>query len=426
MDTSDVIRLVLLGVAVLLSAFFAASEAAFLSVQRSRLAALVLDKVQGAERVERIASRPEKLLPTVLSGNNLVNVAAAALGTALATSYLSPNWAVGASIGGVTILLLLFGEILPKTIAAKNAEGLALALVRPLQVAEVLFFPVVWILEKYSSMVQRLFGLSGTRLVTEREIRALIDVAETEGVVEKGEAALLERVFHFGDLHVREVMTPRTEIVWLETGTTLQDFLAIYARSTHTRFPVFAGDRENVVGFLSVKDMLEQVARGYIHPGDSVTSSLRPVHFVPEAKPVDQLFDELREMGQQVAITVNEHGGVAGLVTLQQLLEVIMGPVGEDGEPVEEEFVAITEGQFDVSAAMSIMEVNEKLGMNLPEGDYQTLAGFILEQLSHIPQEGEAVHHGNLRLQVKEMSGVKIQRVEIRHLGQESTASSNS
>ena len=422
MDTGDIIRLVLLGVAVLLSAFFAAAEAAFLSVQRGRLAALISDKVKGAETVERIASHPEKLLPTVLTGNNLVNVAAAALGMALATSYLSPNWAVGASIGGVTVLLLLFGEILPKTIAAKNAEGLALALVRPLLAAQVLFFPIVWVLEKYSNMVARFFGLSGTRLVTEEEIRALIDVAETEGVVEKGEAEMLERVFHFGDRQVREVMTPRTDIVWLEMGIALRDFLSIYARTTHTRFPVFEGDRENVVGILSIKDLLEEVAQGNIQPDDTVTTALRPVHFVPEAKPVDQLFDELRQTGQQMAITVNEHGGVAGLVTLKQLLEVIVGPVGEEGEPVEEEFVAIGEGRFDVSAGMSILEANEKLGMNLPEGDYQTLAGFILEHLSHIPQEGEAFRYGNMRIEVKEMWGVKIQRVEVQLLEQQSNS----
>jgi putative hemolysin len=420
MDTSDVIRLVLLGVAVLLSAFFAASEAAFLSVQRSRLAALVSDRVKGAERVEVIARRPERFLPTVLTGNNLVNVAAAALGTSLATSYLSPNWAIVASVGGVTVLLLLFGEILPKTIAVKNAEGLALVLVRPLQAAQILFFPVVWVLEKYSNMIGWLFGLSDSRLVTEMEIRALIDVAETEGVVEKGEAEMLEKVFHFGDRQVRDVMTPRTEIVWLEMGTTLHDFLPIYARTTHTRFPVFDGDRENIVGILSVKDLLGKVAQGTIQPGDSVTTALRPVHFVPEAKPVVELFEELREGGHQMAITVNEHGGVAGLVTLKQLLEVIVGPVGEEGQPVDEEYVTITDGQFDVSAAMPISEANEKLGTNLPEGDYQTLAGFILAQLGHIPQEGESFRYADVRLEVKEMAGVKIQRAEIRVLEHQS------
>ena len=416
MDTSDVIRLVLLGLAVLLSAFFAGSEAAFLSVQRSRLAALILDKVKGAERVEKLASNPEKLLPTVLTGNNLVNVAAAALGTTLAGSYLSPNWAVGVSVGAVTVLLLLFGEILPKIIATKNAEGLALILVRPLQAAQILFFPIVWVLEIYSRMVGRIFGLSGSRLVSEREIRALIDVAEIEGGVEKGEAALLEKVFHFGDLRVGDVMTPRTEIIFVELSATLQDFLPIYARTTYTRFPVFDGDRENIVGILSVKDLLEAVAQGTIQLHDSVATALRPAHFVPETKPVDELFDELREVGQHMAITVNEHGGVAGVVTLMQLLEVIVGPVGEEGEPIEEEFVAVGQSQFDVLAAMSILEANENLDIDLPEGDYQTLAGFVLEQLGHIPQEGESFRYGEIELEVKEMQAVKVHRVEVRIL----------
>ena len=417
MDTSDVIRLVLLGLTVLLSAFFAGSEAAFLSVQRSRLAALILDKVKGAERVEKLASNPEKLLPTVLTGNNLVNVAAAALGTTLAGSYLSPNWAVGVSVGAVTVLLLLFGEILPKVIATKNAEGLALILVRPLQAAQILFFPIVWVLEIYSRMVGRIFGLSGSRLVSEREIRALIDVAEIEGGVEKGEAALLEKVFHFGDLRVGDVMTPRTEIIFVELSATLQDFLPIYARTTYTRFPVFDGDRENIVGILSVKDLLEAVAQGTIQLHDSVATALRPAHFVPETKPVDELFDELREVGQHMAITVNEHGGVAGVVTLMQLLEVIVGPVGEEGEPIEEEFVAVGQSQFDVLAAMSIREANENLDIDLPEGDYQTLAGFVLEQLGHIPQEGESFRYGEIELEVKEMQAVKIHRVDVRILG---------
>ena len=417
MDTSDVVRLVLLGLTVLLSAFFAGSEAAFLSIQRSRLAALILDKVKGAERVEKLASNPEKLLPTVLTGNNLVNVAAAALGTTLAGSYLSPNWAVGVSVGAVTVLLLLFGEILPKVIATKNAEGLALILVRPLQAAQILFIPIVWVLEIYSRMVGRIFGLSGSRLVSEREIRALIDVAEIEGGVEKGEAALLEKVFHFGDLRVGDVMTPRTEIIFVELSATLQDFLPIYARTTYTRFPVFDGDRENIVGILSVKDLLEAVAQGTIQLHDSVATALRPAHFVPETKPVDELFDELREVGQHMAITVNEHGGVAGVVTLMQLLEVIVGPVGEEGEPIEEEFVAVGQSQFDVLAAMSILEANENLDIDLPEGDYQTLAGFVLEQLGHIPQEGESFRYGEIQLEVKEMQAVKIHRVEVRILG---------
>ena len=366
----------------------------------------------------RIAGRPEKLLPTVLTGNNLANVAAASLGATLAASYLTPNWAILASTGGVTILLLTFSEVLPKTVAAKRAERVAMIMARPLQVAEVLFFPVVWLLERFSRMTARLFGISGPTLVTEEDIRSLIDVAGTEGGVEKSEAEMLEKVFHFGDRQVDEVMTPRTEIAWMEKGTIFREFLEIYRNETHTRFPVFEGDQENIVGILSVKDLLEKMAQGKLRPTDSVTDVLRPAYFVPETKLVAQLFDEMRTQGQQIAIAVDQYGGVAGLATLRRLLEVIVGPVGEEGEPAEEDFVAIGNDRYHVNASIAIPEANEKLGMNLPQGDYQTLAGFILKELGRIPQEGDHFHYNGMRLEVKEMRRVKIERVEVCWLDQ--------
>ena len=414
MDESDLVRLILLLVALSFSAFFSASEAAFLSLRRGKLAPLVKSGKKGADRVAQIAGRPEKLLPTVLTGNNLVNVAAAALGTAIAASYLSPNLAVIVSTAAVTMSLLLFSEILPKTIATKNAERLAMIVVRPLQVAEMLFFPLVWVLERLSRGVARLFGVSGPAMVTEDEIRSLIDVAQTEGVVGKSEAEMLEKVFHFGDRQVQEVMTPRTEIVWVEKGATLREVLEVYAQETHTRFPVFEGDQENVVGILSVKDLLEAMAQGKLEPIGSVTDLFRPAYFAPETKLVAELFAELRQKGQQMAIAVDQYGGVAGLVTLKRLVEVIVGPVGEEGEPAEESFVVLGHGHYDVDAGISIQEANEKLGIHLPQGDYQTLAGFILKHLGQIPREEEHFHYGDLRLEIKEMRRVKIQRVEIR------------
>ena len=252
MDGDDLIRLILLAVAFLLSAFFSGSEAAFLSIQRGRIASMVRSKAKGADRVERIAGRPEKLLPTVLTGNNLVNVMAASIATSIAASYLSPAWAVIVATAGVTFLLLVFAEMLPKTIASRRAEETAILIVRPLEFAQLLFFPLVWALERLSSTVARLVG-SGEPRVTEEEIRSLIDVAETEGGMESAEAQMLERVFHFGDRQVEEVMTPRTEIAWVEKGSTLDEVLAIYANSTHTRFPVFENNQENIVGVLSIK-----------------------------------------------------------------------------------------------------------------------------------------------------------------------------
>ena len=412
MDGDDLIRLILLAVAFLLSAFFSGSEAAFLSIQRGRIASMVRSKAKGADRVERIAGRPEKLLPTVLTGNNLVNVMAASIATSIAASYLSPAWAVIVATAGVTFLLLVFAEMLPKTIASRRAEETAILIVRPLEFAQLLFFPLVWALERLSSTVARLVG-SGEPRVTEEEIRSLIDVAETEGGMESSEAQMLERVFHFGDRQVEEVMTPRTEIAWVEKGSTLDEVLAIYANSTHTRFPVFENNQENIVGVLSIKDLLEEMAQGRLHSVDVATNVLRPHYFVPETKLVGPFFNEMRDTGRQMAICVDQHGGVAGLVTLKSLLEVIVGPVGEEGEPAEKEYAPMGPGWFNLSGGMSVQEANENLNLDLPDGDYQTVAGFVLKHLGRIPEEGDTLQYNGLRLEVKEMHRFKIERIEV-------------
>ena len=413
MDGTTVVWVILLIVAMLLSAFFSASEAAFLSLERGKLAALVQRGVKGADTVAHIAGRPEKLLPTVLTGNNLVNVAAAALGTVLAASFLSTNWAVLASTGGVTTLLLLFSETLPKTIASKRAERLAMLVVRPIQVIETLLFPVVWLLERFTRTIARVFGVSGATMVTEEEIRSLIDLAQKEGVVEKSEAELLEKVFHFGDRQVREIMTPRPEILWVEKDTSLEQFLTIYLDQSHTRFPVFEESVDNVIGILSIKDIITALAKRELKEADNVTTLLRPAYFVPETKGVSSLFIELKETGQQMAMTVDEFGGIAGIVTIKKLLEVIVGPVAEEGQPLEEQYESIGENIYHLDGDMSIQELNEELAAELPPGDYQTVAGFLLERLGHIPKEGDHIYEGDLRLTVQEMKGVKIERVEL-------------
>ena len=423
LDGSDIVRLLLLVLALALSAFFSGTEAAFLSVRRGRLASLIRRGVKGADRVARVARHPERLLPTVLLGNNLVNVAAAALGTTLAASYFSPNWAVVVSIGGVTVLLLLFAEVIPKTIAAKRPERFALIAVRPLQATEILFYPAVWLLERVSRLMVYMSGGSGSLPLTEEDVRSLIGVAETEGVVEKSEAEMLEKVFHFGDRQVQEIMTPRTDIVWIEDGTTLEEFLKIYSQETHTRFPVYRDNMENIIGTLSVKDLLQTMAQRGLKPDDSATEVLRPVFFIPETNVIGGLFSELRDEGHQMAIVVDQFGGVAGLVTSKRLVEIIVGPVGEEGEPAREEFAATGQGGYEVEGSIGIQEANDQMGLNLPEGSYQTLAGFILEQLGHIPQEGEELNYMDLCMEVTEMKRlkdvpIKIERVQIQRIGQ--------
>ena len=263
-------------------------------------------------------------------------------------------------------------------------------------------------------LLNRAFGITSIHSqLTEEEIRTMISVGAQAGAVEPTEAEMLEKVFHFGDRQVQEIMTPRTEVVWVEKDTVLGEFLKTYSGQTHTRFPVFEGDMENIVGILSVKDLLQTMAQSGLQPKSSVTDVLRPAYFVPETKLIGQLFSELRQEGQQMVIVIDQFGGVSGLVTLKSLLEVIVGPVGEEGEPAREEFAAIGENIYEVDAGIGIQEANDELGLDLPEGNYQTLAGFILERLGHIPQEGEHFYYKDVRLEVTEMRRVKIERVQV-------------
>ena len=420
LGSSEVWKLALLVVALGISAFFSGSEAALLSVQRVRLAHMVARGVARAEWVERMVRRPERFLPTVLLGNNLMNTAAAALGTAVAISVMgSVNSAILVSTIGVTLLLLIFGETLPKIVASAHAERISLEVVRPLRWLELLLFPLARGLQALSLGVARLFGRADVRsLVTEEEIRALISVGGMVGSVDMREAEMLERVFHFGDRQLRDVMTPRTEIVWLERDTTLKGFLEVYADHYHTRFPMFDETVDNVIGILSAKDVLRESARGQLKDTDSVTRLLRPVHLVPETKTVASLFSELRQQGQQMAMVVDEFGGIAGLVTIRQLLEVIVGPVGEEGMPLEEQYATIDKDTYHIDGAMPVVEANEKLGLQLPLGNYQTVAGFVLEHLKHIPRPGERFRYGDLSITVKDMRGPKIELLDVRHTTQ--------
>ena len=420
MDSGDLWKLIVLPVFLCLSALFSASETAFVALPRARLLHLVNTGKPGAKLVSQMIQRPEKFLATVLLSNNLMNTAATALTTALAISLIdNGDLAVLVATVVTTLLLLVFGETLPKTLAWGRAETVAFALSRPLTLVGWILSPAVRLLQVVSTLVTRVFGISGNRFhVTEEEIRTMISVGSEAGTVEPVEAEMLEKVFRFGDRQVQEIMTPRTEIVWVEKDTTLGEFLLIYSQQTHTRFPVYEADKENIVGILSVKDLLQTMAQYSLQSDSTVSNVLRPAYFVPETKLIGELFSELRLAGRQMAIVIDQHGGVAGLVTLKRLLEVIVGPVGEEGEPAQEEFSTIGENVYDVDAGIAIQEANSDLGLHLPEGDYQTLAGFILEQLGHIPQEGEHVYYRDLRLEITKMTRLKIDRVQIQLVGQ--------
>ena len=415
MDAGDSWRWGLLALCLILSAFFSASETAFSALPKARLLHLQRTGRTGAGRVSGLIQRPERFLATVLLSNNLVNTAAAALFTVIVVDLIgNPSISVLVSTIGVTLVLLIFCETLPKTIAWHRSEMVAFAVSRPLYVVGLALAPAVTVLQGFTTVVKRAVGITdSSQHVGEEEIRTLIAAGAQTGTVEADEAELLEKVFRFGDRQMREVITPRPEIIWLEKGSTLSEFLEIYRTSSHTRFPVFESSKENVVGILSVKDVLSRLSSGQISPDSDVTSLLREAYIVPETKSVSDTFAEMRQARHTVALTFDEFGGIAGLATTKQLLEVIVGQVGDEG-PVPEETVTHLGGDsYLVDAAVGISEINEELGLDIPEGDYQTLAGFILAQLGRIPENDDVVEYRDLSITVKAMDGVRIDEVEL-------------
>ena len=417
MDAGDFWRIGLLIVFLGLSGFFSASETAFIALPRARLMHLVRSGRPGADRVSHIIQRPERFLATVLLGNNMVNTAAAALATVLALNLITnKSLSVLAATAGVTTFLLLFGETVPKNIAWRRSERIAFAVSQPIRVVEFTLSPVVTLLQIFSTMTNRALGISSvTPQIGEDEIRTMIAAGAQTGTMEASEAALLEKVFRFGDRQMREIMTPRPEIVWIEQGDNLKDFLEVYSEHSHTRFPVYDGSIENVLGVLSVKDVLARL-EDQSEDGVSVTSHLRPAFFVPETKSVSDTFTVMQQSGHGVVLTVDEFGGIAGLATMKQMMAVIVGQMGEEGAAPEETVTAIGRDVFRMDAGLAISDINEEMGLNIPEGDYQTLAGFILDYMGSIPEVGDVMEFGDIRITIKAMERVKIEEVELRRL----------
>ena len=423
MMDGDFLSLALVFVLLALSAFFSSSESAFLSVQRTRLAHLVSEGVPGARRVAEMVGEPERLLATILLGNNIVNAATTAVITATVVAFVGgASEPAGVTPAGVviataisTVALVLFGEIIPKTIAVRNAEKVAFLYSRPLTWTEYLLLPLVVVLQWATRGLNALLGgdVSNRRSITEDEFRSLIDIGEAEGEFEPAEAEMLENVFQFGDRQVKEVMTPRTEMVSIRQGSNLREFLDIYSQTQHTRFPVYRNSTDNIIGIISSKDVLRRMAQTNLSYDDSVTEAIRDTHYVPETKRISDLFDELRMTGNQIALVIDEFGGVSGLVTLKRLLEVVVGPVGEEGESPEEEFRAIDENTFHVEGGMSIQEANQEMNIELPRGEYETIAGFALDALGHIPVRGEQFEYENMGFEILRMQDLRIEEIRV-------------
>lgn len=408
----DFLFLVLFVACLLLSAFFSASEVALISVSRAKVRLLVNEKRPGAETLARLKEDPNRFLVTILIGNNIVNVAAASIATAVTISLFG-SVGVGIATGVVVILLLVFGEIGPKMYATKNAERYSLAVARPIYLLSIVFSPLIWVFAKVRRKDQQGEGTAEPS-VTEEEIREWIEVGKEEGAIEQEEREMLYSVLEFGDTTVREIMTPRVDVALIEDEKSIEEALRLFNETGFSRIPVYHGSTDNIIGVLNVKDVFSSVVSG--KKNISIRDLMYDPFFVPESKKIDEVLRELQLRKVQMAIVLDEYSSFAGIVTVEDILEELVGDILDEFDREEPEIQKVNEGVFLVDAKVWVEELNDELDLNLPVSEsYESIGGLILERLGHIPHPGESVYIPECRatLVVTQMLARRIVKIKI-------------
>jgi putative hemolysin len=313
----------------------------------------------------------------------------------------------------VTTVLLIFAEVTPKTVALKHAERMALIYVYPIQFINMVVSPLAIGLSWLGTIFAGRRGGVKPLIVSVEEIRSMISAGKEEGSVDEAQAEMLHNVFEFGSRSVREVMTPRPEVIAIEEGSKLAEFLAVYSDYPHTRFPVYRDNLDHIIGVISVKDVFMAAAHGAMDKESVIDEFVRPVYFVPETKRVMKLMAEMQEGGNHMVVVVDEFGVTSGIVTMEQLVSEIVGEMSDDMIQADKDFEVIDDKTIQVDGGMRIEEANQELKLDLPAGDYDTVAGFLLSILGHIPKEGERIKYGNLKMRVTQMKELRIEKIRV-------------
>ena len=417
MNTFLALAILILGV--LAYALVNSIEIAIIAADRIRVKHMAEQGSLRARSLERLRSDRDHFFAGIVLLQNLFVVLASAMASIISIESFG---GIGLVFGTVlmTLLLAVVGEVTPKVLAARVTERYALLVAPPIEWLISALRPLVWAIAAAPRGLGRLlFGsaLGATPTVTEAEFRTLIDIGTSEKAFEEETGELLERVFQFRDRQVQEIMVPRTEVVFLETGMNVGDFYRVFDEAPHSRLPVYKDTIDNVVGVVGIKDVLRGVGRGDLTATSPIEECMRPTYFVPETKAVGALFWEMQAGAQHMAIVVDEYGGTAGIVTIELLMEEMVGPVAEELARMPREFQTIDENTVQVDGGMSVSEANEELDLNIPEGRYETIAGYALSRLGHLPQEGEIVLGDGFTMVVAEVHGTKIESVLVTKTG---------
>ncbi|MBQ7680340.1 MAG: HlyC/CorC family transporter [Butyrivibrio sp.] len=389
MDSDIWIQWIILIILLLLSAFFSSAETALVSTNRVRMQSLAEEGDKRAARVLRILDDYTKMLSAILIGNNIVNLTASALTTLLAERIWG-NMAVSIATGVLTVVVLINGEIVPKTIAAARAEQMALAYAGCVQALMWLLTPVIAVVNGVASVVVRLFGAERIdRLaMTEREFRTYVDVSHEDGAIEAGEKEIINNALDFSDTVAKDVMIPRIDMSCVEADAEYHEVMRIFRQDMYTRIPVYEDNRDNIIGLVNVKDLLLVQDRDSFHARDVLRGAL----YTYEYKKTADLMLEMREKAQNVAFVLSEYGATVGMITLEDLLEEIVGEIRDEYDSDEEELIKeIGEGRYLIEANQKLDDINDVCGTNLHSEDYDSIGGLMIEQLDRLPRGGESV-----------------------------------
>ena len=412
MDSSDAIQFLILITLICLSAFFSSAETSMTTVNKIRIQALADQGDKKAQTLLKVIEDSGKLLSTILIGNNIVNISASSLATTL-TMRLFGNAAVSISTGIITLLVLIFGEITPKTLATVHAEKMALSYAKIIHILMFILTPVIFIVNKLAQGVLTLMRIDASakgNTITEHELRTLVNVGHEEGVIESEERQMIYNVFDFGDSQAEDVMIPRIDVTFADVNSSYEDLVALFRNEKHTRFPVFEDTTDNIIGIVNVKDLLLTGKEDF-----SVRKILREAYFTYEYKKTSELLMEMKENSVTFAVVLDEYGATSGIVTLEDLIEEIVGDIHDEYDSEEEELrEIIPDREYIALGSARLDDLDEILHLNIASDDYDSIGGYIIEQLDRFPTAGESVTtDGGIRLVVDKAERNRIETVHI-------------
>lgn len=392
MESGDLwIQIIILVILLMMSAFFSASETALMSVSKVRIKHLRAEGVKGASVVEKLIEEPKKLLSTILVGNNIVNIAATSISTSLMLSIFG-NQGIAIATALMTILILVFGEVSPKTIASNNKERVSLAVSKILSIVIFIFTPVVFIMNILVTIIFKIFRINDDdpkSLITEEDLKVMVNVGHEEGVIEHEERTIINNVFEFGDMKAEDAMIQRIDMVTVGLDFSYEDVLEVFKEDKMSRLPVYDENIDDIVGILNIKDIIfltDEEEENF-----TVKDYMREPFFTYEFKKISQLLEEMKLAKTQIAIVLDEYGGTSGLLTIEDLVEVLVGDIEDEYDEEEDEIVRVGEGEYIVDGSTKISEVNEFLFDDLESDEFDSIGGYILGHLNGLPDEGEVI-----------------------------------